>query len=333
MPSFKVFKATKEGGIREDTTTKPDLTGDQVLLKITASGVCFTDIHYKNADGMVLGHEGAGIVQELGPGVRHLKKGDRVGFGYEIDSDGVCEHCLSGNEQYCPQRDLYGEGHLDQGSFAEAAVWREAFLSKIPDGLKDEEAAPLMCGGGTVWTALHKYQIPSTANIGIIGQGGLGHLAIQFAAKMGMNVIVFSSSERKKEEALKLGASHFVATKDAKELDIGGIKLDALIITTSAPIKWDLYLPVINRRAIIFPLTVDFGNFEIPQMPLIQSGITVQGTIVVSPYEANKMLEFAARTGVKPMLNKFPLNKQGIEEAMKALQEGKMRYRGVLIPQ
>lgn len=332
MPSFKVYRANGSGGIKEDTTTKPPLERDQVLVKITASGLCGTDLHYIDSN-IVLGHEGIGVVEEIGPEVRFLKKGDRVGWGYEHDCCGVCDHCLRGSEEYCPHRAFYGEADLDQGSFAEAAVWREAFLFKIPDDLSDADAAPLMCGGATVWSALHKYGVPSTATVGILGQGGLGHLAIQFAAKMGMNVVVLSHSDSKKDEAMELGASQFVATKDAKKLDIGPNRLDALLITASVPLEWDLYMPIIEPEAIIFPLTIDFGEFEIPRMPFVGGGMRIQGTVIAGRYEQRKMLQFAARKGVKPMVNKFKFDKQGIEEAMKTLEEGHMRYRGVLIAQ
>jgi len=330
MPSFKVYRGSPDG-IKESTTTKPDLTGDQVLVKITASGLCGTDLHYKKAD-IVLGHEGVGVVEELGPGVRHLKKGDRVGWGYLHDSCGICDECLQGQETYCPERKFYGEADLDQGSFAEAAVWREAFLFKVPDALTDEEAAPLNCGGATVWTALHKYGVPADATVGVLGVGGLGHLAIQFASKMGMNVVVLSHSDSKKDEAMQLGAHRFVATKGATKLDIGPSKLNALLITSSVPLEWDLYLPILHAEAIIFPITVDFGDFRIPAMPLIASGLRVQGTVVAARYEHIKMLEFAAEHGIKPIMMHFPLNKEGIEESMKTLEEGKMRYRGVLKP-
>ena len=330
MPTFKVYRGTP-AGIQESTTTKPALTGDEVLVKITASGLCGTDMHYKHAD-IVLGHEGVGLVEAVGPAVRHLKPGDRVGWGYQHDSCGICDECLKGQETYCPERKLYGEADLDQGSFAEAAVWREAFLFRVPEELSDEEAAPLMCGGATVWTALHKYGVSPSATVGILGVGGLGHLAVQFAAKMGMNVIVLSHSDAKKDEALKLGAHRFVATKGATKLDIGPSKLDALIITSSVPLEWDLYLPILHAEAIIFPITVDFGDFRIPALPLIQSGLRVQGTVVATRYEHTKMLEFAAEHGIKPIMMKFPLNKEGIEESMKILDEGHMRYRGVLVP-
>lgn len=229
--SFTVFKGSKDGHIIKSTTKRSDLIGDQVLLRITCSGLCGTDEHYRNQD-MVLGHEGAGVVERTGPAVKHLKAGDRVGWGYEHDCCGACQQCLSGRETFCPERAMYGEADLDQGSFASHAVWREAFLFKIPDGLKDEEAAPLMCGGATVFNALHMHGVPSTARVGIIGVGGLGHLAIQFAANMGCEVVVFSGTDSKKDEALRLGAKEFYATKGAKELKVAKT-IDYLLITTS----------------------------------------------------------------------------------------------------
>ena len=232
MVSFTVYKGSKDGSIVKSSTSKSDLKGDQVLLRVTASGLCGTDEHYRTQD-MVLGHEGCGVVEAVGPAVRHLKKGDRVGWGYEHDSCGTCDWCLSGRETFCSERAMYGFADLDQGSFATHAVWKEAFLFPLPGELTDEEAAPLMCGGATVFNALHMYDIQPTSRVGVIGIGGLGHLAIQFAAKMGCDVVSFSGTNSKKEEAIKLGAKEFFATKDMKELNIGK-KIDCLLVTTSA---------------------------------------------------------------------------------------------------
>lgn len=329
--SFNTFRGSKDGSIVSHTLNQPDLTGDQVHVKVTASGLCGTDAHYRSVD-MALGHEGAGVVEATGPGVRSLKKGDRVGWGYQHDSCGQCQQCLQGHETYCPDRHMYGSQELDQGSFAEAAVWREAFLFKIPDSLKDEEAAPLMCGGATVFNALHMYNVQPTDTVGIIGVGGLGHLAIQFASKMGTNVVVFSGTDSKKEEATKLGADSFHATKGVKELKIPE-KLNMLLVTTSFQPDWNIYLPLMAPGGKIFPLSVSDGNLELPYMSLLGQGLTIQGSIVAPRYIHHRMLAFAAHHGIKPMLNKFNLDKAGIEECFKTLDEGKMRYRGVLIPQ
>lgn len=328
MPSFKVYKGSANG-IQESQTTKPNLTGDQVLVKITASGLCGTDLHYKNAD-MVLGHEGVGIVQEIGPDVKRLSRGDRVGWGYQADSCGLCEQCLGGNDQYCPERQIYGEANLDQGSFAEAVVWKEAFLFQIPNNMTDAEAAPMMCGGATVWNALQKYGVSSTATVGVLGVGGLGHLAIQFASQLGMNVVVLSTTEEKKDEALRMGASRFVILKDKEAIDIGPLTLDALLVTASVPIEWDTHLPILSNQAMIIPLTVHFSDFKINQYQLLAKGIRIQGTVISSRVEIKRMLAFLARQNVRPRIMTFPLNKEGIESSIKVLEEGKMRYRGVL---
>lgn len=145
MPTFTVFKGAKDGHVRPAEVTKGELKGDQVFLKVTASGLCGTDAHYRADErGIALGHEGVGVVEAVGPDVKYLKKGDRVGWGYEHDSCGHCEQCLKGSETYCAERAMYASADLDQGSFATGAVWREAFLFPIPDSLSDEEAAPLM---------------------------------------------------------------------------------------------------------------------------------------------------------------------------------------------
>lgn len=331
MPSFTVYKGSKEGKIVKSQTTKPDLKDDQVLLRVAASGLCGTDEHYKQVD-MVLGHEGVGIVEDVGPNVKELKKGDRVGWGYEHNSCGRCEKCLTGREIYCPEREMYGMANCDQGSFASHAVWREAFLFKVPEELSDTEAAPLMCGGATVFNALHAYNVRPTHRVGVIGVGGLGHLAIQYAAKMGCDVVVFSGSDGKKDEATKLGAREFIAMKGKSEISVSR-KVDVLLVTTSVMPDWKLIVPVLNSNATIFPLTLDQGDFSFPQMPLISNGITVQGSVVAARQIHREMLTFSALHGIKPINMEFPLNEQGIEEAMSTLRDGKMRYRGVLVPQ
>lgn len=145
---------------------------------------------------MVLGHEGVGVVEELGPDVQLLKKGDRVGWGYATDCCGHCLDCIRGQDIFCTRRALYGAQNLDQGSFASHGVWREAFLAPVPNGMSDVDAAPMQCAGATVFTAL--YDAKATDTVGIMGVGGLGHLAIQFANKIGCRVVVISGSDRKR---------------------------------------------------------------------------------------------------------------------------------------
>ncbi|KAI0478263.1 GroES-like protein [Xylaria cf. heliscus] len=331
MPSFTVFKGNESGVPKQESTVKPDeLSGDQVFVKITASGLCGTDLHYRNQH-MGLGHEGVGVVEKTGPLCKVLKAGDRVGWGYSHGSCGHCHQCLSGNDIYCAERALYGYADLDQGSFGSHAVWREVALFKLPDSISDEDAAPLQCAGATVFSALHSYKTQPTETVGIMGVGGLGHLAIQFAAKMGCRVVVLSGSDSKKEEAFKLGAHEFVAMKGKTELQVSQ-PLDRLLVTTSAQPNWDQILPIMAPGATICPLSLANGNFEIPYMGLLMNGIRVQGTIVASRLAHERMLEFAALHHIKPVVQFFDMTEEGILDAMEKLDKGNVHFRAVLKP-
>lgn len=336
MASVTVFKGSQEGVARKHTANKPDeLKGDFVLVRVTASGVCGTDLHYKTQD-MVLGHEGAGIVEAVGPTVKYLKPGTRVGWGYETDSCEHCQECLQGAEVFCPERALYGVKNLDQGSFASHAVVREAFLHLIPDAINDVDAAPLQCGGATVFTALLEAKPGET--VGIMGVGGLGHLAIQFASKMGLHVVVLSGTDSKRAQAMELGAHKFIAMKGAnaaKEIEELGktSPLSRLLVTMAVQPAWDLILQMMAPRARVYPLSVAGGNLEFPYMPIILSGIRIQGSLVATRAVHRDMLTFAARHGIRPVVETFPMTEEGIKAAMEKLDKGNVQFRAVLVPQ
>lgn len=330
MPEFNTFRGSKTSAITPSKTTKP-LNATAVLIKVTHSGLCGTDVHYKSTD-MVLGHEGAGTVEKIGDKVTLFKVGDRVGWGYEHHSCGHCKQCLTGFETFCAEREMYGASNFDQGSFATHAVWNEDFVFKIPDEIDSAHAAPLMCGGATVYNAMASNGVKSTDVVGVIGVGGLGHLAIQFAASMGCEVVVFSGTDSKKDEATRLGASKFYAAKGVKDLTtVCKERMDHLFVTTAQQPDWDLYLPVMEKRGTIHPLTVSEGDLKIPYMPILEMGLRVQGNLVAARQVHKDMLAFSARHGVKPIIEEFKLDKKGIEQAFDKLESGKMRYRGVLV--
>ncbi|KAI0202394.1 GroES-like protein [Astrocystis sublimbata] len=331
MPSYTVYKGSESGAPKKETTTRPDeLTGDQVFVKITASGLCGTDLHYREKH-MGLGHEGIGIVEKTGPLCKSLKVGDRIGWGLNHSYCGHCHQCLTGNDVYCDERALYGDEDLDQGSFGSHAIWREVALYKIPDDISDDDAAPLQCAGATVFSALHSYQTQPTETIGIMGVGGLGHLAIQFAAKMGCHVVVLSGSDRKRDEALQLGAHEFVAMNGATDLKASR-KLDRLLVTTSFQPSWDQIMPIMARRAIIYPLSVASGSFEMPYMDMLMNGITVQSSLVASRLVHERMLHFASLHQIKPVVQFFDMTEEGILDAMTKLDKGQVHFRAVLKP-
>jgi D-arabinose 1-dehydrogenase-like Zn-dependent alcohol dehydrogenase len=164
--------------------------------------------------------------------------GDNIGFGYVHEGCGECEHCIAGYTWHCENKRAYGVNDFDQGSFATHSVWPASRLIKLPDEIANEDAGPFMCAGQTVFVPLWRNKVKKGDRVGVIGIGGLGHLAIQFAAAWGCEVVVFSSSDNKKEEALAFGAKEFHNTKSLEGKDIG--KLNHLIVTTSMIPDWSL---------------------------------------------------------------------------------------------
>jgi len=326
--TFTVFKGG-EGNIVQSETTRPALSGNEVLVAITASGLCGGDLMFRGND-MVLGHEGVGVVAATGPDAKILKKGDRVGWGFLQDVCGSCQQCEAQTDNFCPERKMYGFADHDQGSLAYGIVKKETRLFSIPAELSDEEAAPLMCAGATVYNVFDTYGIKSGDRVGVVGLGGLGHLAIQFAAKKGCDVVSFSNTASKEADALSFGASAYYTLEATRNLQKPG-SIDVLIITAPMMPDWSLYLPLLAPKAKIFPLTIGPENVSLPGMPLLMMGITVQGSVLAPKGVHERMLEFAAKNGVKPKVHRFNMDLKGVEEAFATLKEGRMRYRGVLV--
>ncbi|OJJ88327.1 uncharacterized protein ASPGLDRAFT_71408 [Aspergillus glaucus CBS 516.65] len=243
--------------------------------------------------------------------VKITHSGDRVGWGPASSTCGNCDMCTTGKDAYCFNAKYYGFHDFKiNGSVCSHDVRKEQWLFKIPDAISSLDAAPLMCGGGTVWVPLIEH-CKAYERVGIIGIGGLGHLAIQFAAKMGCDVVVFSSTEDKREEALKLGASEFYATKG---------------ISNYAQLNFnlDLFYPVLARNATILPLSVDGGDLTAPYMPTAMFGNSIVGSCIYSRYPQNKMLDFAARHRIYSIVEKYPMTLEGVTEAANRLRDGKM---------
>ncbi len=207
--------------------------------------------------------------------------------------------------------------------------FQESFTYKIPPGISNGEASALMCGGATVFNVLDMFSVKPTDRVGVVGIGGLGHLAILFASKWGCEVVVFSSSEEKREDAMRFGATEFHVTKgvgEFKNID----PIDHLLVTTSQQIPWGLYLPIMASPGTIYPLTLSEQDLQIPYQAFLFNGIRIQASIVAPRVIYKRMLKFAAFHNIAPILQFYPLDEAGIEEAMADLRLGKTRYRGVL---
>lgn len=213
---LQVLHGTQTGDIAESTLSV-SLGHGQVYIEITHSGLCGTDLSQLTR-GTVLGHEGIGVVQAIGPGVSNVQEGDRVGFGFTQTICGACDSCLTGADQYCVNRSDYSRklGNMYLGSFASGVVWNANTVFKIPEGYASENAAPMLCAGATIFTVLNDYDVRPTDRVGVLGFGGLGHLAIKLASGMGCHVVVLSRSEDKRAEAMSYGANEYYVYDPAK---------------------------------------------------------------------------------------------------------------------
>jgi len=196
--------------------------------------------------------------------------------------------------------------------------------------MSTEIAAPLMCAGMTVFTPLIRYGVKPTDRVGVVGIGALGHLAIQFASKMGCDVVAFSGTESKKEEALALGARSFVDTKGLDELKLDGKLINHLLVTTSAFPDWKQYIALMAPFGTIYPLTVQFDMLSVPHIPFLVKDLSIRGSTGGSRLIFQRMLEFSVFHNIKPMIEKFPFSLNGIEEARAKMQRGEVRYKAVL---
>lgn len=222
----------------------------------------------------------------------------------------TCRECEEGHQLYCSQRQLYGSTHLDQGSFASHAVWDEDFLFLIPDSLPSAEAAPLMCAGAATYSALDAAGIQWKNRVGVLGVGGLGHLAIQFAANMGCQVVALSHSSSKKADALAFGATEFHCLSGATQA--GSLEpVDCLLLSGSQQPDWSKIISLVRRGGVIVAMTVDPEDLRLPHMDLVMNAISITGSLPASPGMHREMLRFAALHKYSQRLRAFRLQRKG----------------------
>ena len=305
----------------------------QVLVEVAASGVCHTDLHAAEGDWPVKptvpfipGHEGAGFVAALGPGVMHLKEGDRVGIAWLHSACGYCEFCLSGWETLCLAQQ--NSGYSVNGSFAQFALGQADYLGRIPDKLSFIDAAPILCAGVTTYKGLKQTQARPGEWVVISGVGGLGHVAVQYAKAMGLHVAAIDIGPEKLALARKLGAE---VTVDAKEEDvvqtiqkkIGGAH-GALVTAVSLP-AFKQAIGTLRRGGTCVLNGLPPGEFPISIFDLVLNGQTVRGSIVGTRKDLEEALQFAADGKVKATIEQQPLG--SINDIFDRLKQGKVNGR------
>jgi alcohol/geraniol dehydrogenase (NADP+) len=325
-----IVKAAKQPMVLEPVDLEP-LGAEDVEVAVEHCGLCHSDLSVLNNDWgvsqypAILGHEVVGRVTALGPNAKGLKVGQRVGVGWNSGSCMHCHQCLSGNHHLCPQVQATIIGH--RGGFATHIRAHWAWTIPLPEKLNFAEAGPLLCGGITVFAPLAMYAKP-TDRVGIIGIGGLGHMAVKFAAAYGCEVTAFTSSESKFDEAKGFGANHVVSSRDSVAIKKLGGRFDLLISTVNVKLDWDSIIGTLAPNGRLHVVGVVLESIPVAAFSLISQQRSVSGSPSGSPVATEMMIDFASRHNIAPQTEHFPMSK--INEAFARLESGKARYRIVL---
>ncbi|WP_417383221.1 NADPH-dependent aldehyde reductase Ahr [Gimesia sp.] len=304
---------------------------EDVEVAVEHCGVCHSDISmWQNEWGMttlpaVFGHEIIGRVTALGTQTKGLSVGQHVGVGWYSGSCMHCRQCLSGDQHLCSEGQPTIAGHL--GGFASSVRAHWAWTIPLPEGLNYADAGPLLCGGITVFNPLSMFATPKS-RVGIVGIGGLGHMAVKFAAAYGCEVTAFTSRESKFDEARSFGAHHVVASRDSAAIGKLENTFDLLIVTVNVPLDWDALLKTLAPHGRMHTVGVVLEPIPVPVFTLLTRQASVSSSPTGSPVDLVEMLEFAARHNITPQTEHFPMSR--INEAFQHVSEGKARYRVVL---
>ncbi len=315
---------------------KPVIGHGEILVRIKACGVCHTDLHAAHGDWpvkpklpLIPGHEGAGIIEEVGEGVTHLKIGDRVGVPWLYSACGHCEYCLTGRETLCKEQQ--NAGYSVDGGYAQYCKADADYAVKIPDRLSFEEVAPIFCAGVTTYKALKVTEAKPGEWVAIYGIGGLGHVAVQYAKAMGLHVIAVDTHNEKLTLAKELGADLTVnpVEENSSEFiqrEVGGAHA-SVCTAVSKPAFSEAYAAV-RRGGSVVAVGLPPEEMPIPIFDTVLNGIKVIGSIVGTRKDLMEALEFAAEGKVKTIIETRPLEE--INEVFESLENGDINGRVVI---
>jgi D-arabinose 1-dehydrogenase-like Zn-dependent alcohol dehydrogenase len=335
MAPMKAAQISKPGGDFEIVEREiPEPGSGQVRIKVQACGVCHSDVLTKEGlwPGIqyprVPGHEVAGMIDEVGAGVSAWKKGQRVGVGWHGGQDGTCRECRRGDFRNCRNLKICGISY--DGGYQQYMVAPVEALVPIPDSLKDTEAAPLLCAGITTYNALrHSGAFPGDL-VAVVGIGGLGHLGIQFANKFGYKVAAIGRGPENASLAKKLGANVYIdsqATNAAEALQkLGGAQV-VLATAPSSKVMSEL-IDGMGPNGKLIVVGATFDPIEVTPIQLINGSRSIQGWAAGTPADSEDTLRFAELSGVRPMIETYPLEKA--DEAYARMLSGKAQFRVVL---
>ena len=313
-----------------------------VQIEILFCGVCHSDLHTVRSEWegtvypMVPGHEIVGRVSRVGAEVSKFKAGDLAAVGCIVDSCRHCASCAEGLEQYCENgmTGTYGgvekeTGQPTRGGYSERIVVNEDYVLRVPEGLDPAAAAPLLCAGITTWSPLRHWKVGPGSKVGVVGLGGLGHMAVKLAHALGAHVVLFTTSPDKVADGRRLGADEVVISKDAEAVAKHASSFNLIIDTVSAPHNLDSFLTLLKRDGALVLVGAPGEPHPSPGiMNLIMGRRSLAGSLIGGIAETQEMLDFCAEHGIVSEIEIIPIQK--INEAYERMLKGDVKYRFVI---
>lgn len=312
-----------------------------VVIDIKFSGICHSDIHQARDEWggslfpMVPGHEIVGVVSKIGSKVSKYKVGDKVGVGCFVDSCRTCANCKQDLQQFCVEgmtatynsKERDGKT-LSQGGYSDIIVVNEDYVLRLPDNLPLDATAPLLCAGITLYSPLSHWKAGPGKKVAIIGLGGLGHMGVKIAHAMGAEVTVLSQSNRKKDDAKRLGADHFHATSEADTFTKLAGYFDLIINTVSADIDWNQYLGLLKVDGTMVVVGIPEKEVPVGAFSLVMGRRSLAGSLIGGIKETQEMLDFCGKHNITSDIELIPAQK--INEAYERVIKSDVRYRFVI---
>ncbi len=318
-----------------------DLRDNDVAIEILYSGVCHSDLHTVNGDWgdqpypLVPGHEIVGRVTDIGQDVKNYEVGQHVAVGCMVDSCQECDQCHNHDEQYCRKgmTPTYGapdriSGEITQGGYSKHIIVREEFVLRVPESLDLSRTAPILCAGITTYSPLRNWGVKEGSRVGVVGLGGLGHMAVKLACAMGAEVTVISRSDKKEKEAQNSGAKGILVSTDEDAMKAASFSFDLIIDTVPVKHNIDTYTPLLDVDGTVV-IVGQIGPLEEPMTaPLVMGRRSVAGSLIGGIKETQEVLDFCAEHGIHPECKM--IRPDEVNEAFKHLAEGDVAHRFVM---
>lgn len=341
MYRAKAYSATNAAAPLASTTIARREPGDSdVQIEILFCGICHSDLHQVRNEWSgvmptvypcVPGHEIAGRVTKVGPAVKKFKPGDLASVGCMVDSDRTCPECKAGLEQFCPNLTLtynFPDKHLGgvtYGGYSESIVVDEHFVLKIPANLNLAGAAPLLCAGITTYSPMRHWGITKGKKVGVVGLGGLGHLGVKFAHALGAHVVAFTTSPKKKDDAIRLGADEVVISRESAEMQKHRSSFDFILDAVAADHDINAYIELLRRDGNITLVGAPEKPLSVPAFGLIMGRRSLSGSPIGGIPETQEMLDFCGAHNITADVEVIPIQK--VNEAYERLLKSDVKYR------